>query len=285
MTPSDRIAARAAREQLALAVRQPEAAIDLAHAALLVAAEDDPRCDVAEWRAELYRMGLVARERLSGRAPDERVPALNAYVFAELGFSGNQRDYYDARNSLLHRVIERRTGLPITLSVVYMDLARRAGLRAEGVGLPGHFVVRVRPDETAGRAALVDPFYGTLIDEEDCQDRLDTIYGGQVPLRPEHLRASTAREILARLLRNLKAVYVQAGLYRRALAAAERVLLVAPDSHEERRDRGTLLAQLERLDEAAGELKAYLKLAPRAADAEQVREQLKKLNVRRAMLN
>ncbi|HYO64183.1 MAG TPA: transglutaminase-like domain-containing protein [Pyrinomonadaceae bacterium] len=285
MTPSDLIAARAAREQLALAVRQPEAAIDLAHAALLVAAEEEPRCDVAGYRAQLYALGMEARARLSGREGGERVVALNSYVFAELGFAGNQHDYYDVRNSLLHRVLERRTGLPITLSVVYMDIARRAGLHAEGVGLPGHFVVRVRAAEESARAALVDPFYGTLIDEDDCQQRLDTIYGGQVALTPEHLRASSARAILVRILRNLKAVYVQAGLYRRALAAAERALLVEPESPEERRDRGTLLAQLERTAEAVEDLQAYLKLAPKAPDADSVREQLKKLKIRLAMLN
>ncbi|HEV2764797.1 MAG TPA: transglutaminase-like domain-containing protein, partial [Pyrinomonadaceae bacterium] len=205
MTPDDRIAARAAREQFALTARQPEAAIDLAHAALLVAAEEEPRCDVAGSRASLYASGVEARARLSGLAAEERLAALNAYVFAELGFKGNREDYYDVRNSLLHRVLERRAGIPITLSVVYMDIARRAGLEAEGVGLPGHFVVRVRAGESNPRAALVDPFNATLIDEEDCQDRLDTIYGGQVPLAPEHLRPATPREILARLLRNMKA--------------------------------------------------------------------------------
>ena len=285
MTPSDRIAARAAREQFALTVRQPEAAIDLAHAALLVAAEEEPRCDVAGARSLLYALGVEARERLSGLRPDERLPALNSFLFAELGFAGNRQDYYDVRNSLLHRVLERRTGIPITLSVVYMDIARRAGLHAEGVGLPGHFVVRVRVDAAGARPALVDPFHGTLVDEDDCQNRLDEIYGGQVPLAPEHLRPVTPREILARLLRNLKAIYARSQLYGRALAAAERILLVAPDSAEERRDRGTLLAQLDRPGEAVEELQAYLKLAPHAPDAERVREQLKKARLQLAALN
>lgn len=285
MTPADKLAAREARRAFALTARRPDAAIDLAHAALLIAAEDDSRCDVAAARAALYRMGLEARGRVSERTGTERVAALNAYLFGELGFAGNQGDYYDVRNSLLHRVLERRTGIPITLSLVYIDVARRAGMEAEGVGLPGHFVVRVRPEAWAGRALLVDPFHGQVIDEEDCQQRLDSLYAGQVALTEEHLRASTPREILARVLRNMKAVYVQAQLYRRALASIERVLLVSPGDAEERRDRGMLLAQLGRLHEAAEDLEAYLARAPAAPDAEQVGEQLKKVKIRLAMLN
>ncbi|HEY0077029.1 MAG TPA: transglutaminase-like domain-containing protein [Pyrinomonadaceae bacterium] len=284
MTPSDKLAAQETRRHFELVARQPDAAIDLAHAALLIAAEEEPGCDVGRWRAQLYELGMRGRERVE-REPREPVEALNQYLFGELGFAGNQKDYYDVRNSLLNHVLERRTGIPITLSVVYMEVGRRAGLHTEGVGLPGHFVVRVRESASALRAVLVDPFYGTTVDEDECQNRLDTIYGGQVPLTDEHLRGVTTREILVRMLRNLKAIYTQAQLYKRALASVERILLLAPREAAERRDRGVLLAQLNRLQEALFDLQGYLNTSPRPADAEEVQAQLKRLQIRLAMLN
>ncbi|HEX8472875.1 MAG TPA: transglutaminase-like domain-containing protein [Pyrinomonadaceae bacterium] len=284
MTPADKIAALEARRHFTLASMQPDAAIDLAHAALLVAAEDEPRFDVAKYRGLLYEMGLEARRRVERHA-DAPVLALNDYLLGELGFTGNQQDYYDPRNSLLNHVLDRRTGIPITLSVVYMDVGRRAGLLTEGVGLPGHFVVRVRRDADDERGIMVDPFQGHIIDEDDCQQRLDVVYGGQIQLSPEHLRPMTAREILVRLLRNLKGIYVQASLYRAAVAVVERILLLAPQAVEERRDRAVLLAQIQRLPEAIADMQSYLDSAPPATDEEAAREQLKRMRLRLAMHN
>lgn len=281
MTPADKIAAREVRRQFELVVRQPDAAIDLAQAALLIAAEEEPRFDPSHYRAQLYEWGLRAREKVEQSA-QEPVLVLNEYVFGELGFVGNQENYYDPRNSLLHHVIEQRTGIPLTLSIVYLEIARRAGLHAEGVGLPGHFIVRVFPDAASSRGTLVDPFHHQIVDDEDCQQRLDVIYGGQLQLTEEHLRAVTTREMLVRLLRNLKGIYVQVGLYREACAATERILLLAPQSIEERRDRGMLLSQLGRYTEAIADVQAYLRHAPNASDAEFVRDQLKKMHIQLA---
>lgn len=283
MTPSDRLAAAEARGRFAREVVRREAEIDLARAALALASEDDPGCDVEASLAALGRMGeeAGAQVRAYAGAP---VVALNHYLFEELGFAGNRGDYNDPRNSFLNRVVERRTGLPITLSVVYMEVGRRAGLSVEGVGFPGHFIVRVR-GRVDDPPVLVDPFNREIINEDDCQHRLDEIYGGQVPLTAEHLRAASKRDILVRMLTNLKGVYAQAQLYRRALAAVERILLVAPHAVSERRDRGLLLAQLDRLHEAAADVQAYLRLNENAPDAESVREHLKKIQMRLAMLN
>lgn len=282
MTPADKVVAAGARSRFALEVLRRGEEINLARAALLVAAEEDGRCDVEASLGALGRMGREARERVAdfGGAP---VVALNRYVFEELGFAGNREKYYDPRNSLLNRVIERRTGIPITLSIVYMEVGRIAGLEVEGVGMPGHFIVRARGE--GGAPVLVDPFNREVVDEEDCQHRLDEVYGGQVPLTPEHLRAVSKREILIRLLTNLKAVYAQGQLHRRALAAVERILLLAPHALSERRDRGLLLAQLERLPEAVADMRAYLRLNENAPDVESVREQLQKIQARQAMLN
>jgi regulator of sirC expression with transglutaminase-like and TPR domain len=283
MTPADKLAAAEARSRFAAEVSRPEAEIDLARAALLVGAEEEPgRASVERCLARLDEMGEEARARAVARG-GSRVEALNEYLFSEQSFVGNETDYYDPRNSMLQQVLGRRTGIPITLSIVYIEVGRRAGLRVEGVGLPGHFVVRAWED--GGEGVLVDPFNRRTTDAEECQSRLDVIYDGQVTLSGEHLRAVGARAILARLLGNLKAVYVNAQLYVRALAAVERSMLVAPHDLEERRDRGMLLAQLGRYAEAVADTQTYLNLSPDASDADAVREQLKKMQVRQAMLN
>jgi regulator of sirC expression with transglutaminase-like and TPR domain len=284
MTPADKLAAAEARRQFAEEVSRPEGEIDLGRAALLVGAEEEPRrAEVARCLARLDEMGEEARAR-ADRWGGSRIEALNQYLFDEQGFVGNETDYYDPRNSMFHQVLGRRTGIPITLSVVYIEVGRRAGLHVEGVGLPGHFIVRARERE-GWEGVLVDPFNRRMTDREECQSRLDVIYDGQLTLSDEHLQAVGARGILTRMLGNLKAVYVQSRLYRRALAAVERALLLAPADLDERRDRGMLLAQLERLAEAVAETQLYLNLSPDAPDADAVREQLKRMQARQAMLS
>jgi regulator of sirC expression with transglutaminase-like and TPR domain len=283
MTPLDKIAAAELRASFAGEVSRPEAEVDLARAALLVGAEEEPRlCKVERCLALLDEMGEEARARTL-RAEGSRVEALNRYLFDERRFEGNEADYYDPRNSMLHRVLERRAGIPITLSIVYAEVGRRAGLAVEGVGLPGHFIVRA---SDGGEWVLVDPFNRKTTDREECQRRLDSIYGGgAVELNDEHFQPAGARAILSRVLGNLKAVYVQARFFRRALAAVERMLLINPHDLDERRDRGLLLAQLGRFSEAIAETQTYLNLAADAPDAEAVREQLKQMRARLSMLN
>lgn len=278
------------RRAFAEEVAGPEESIRLERAALLVGAEDlaHERVDIDAYLLRLEAWATEARARLADSSSTERpqsaVEIFNHFMFEELSLCGNQLDYYDPRNSYLHKVIDRRTGIPITLSIIYMEVARRAGLLVEGVGLPGHFIVRVH--ESGGHGfQLVDPFNHQTLGRDDCQDRLDEAYDGRVRLTEEHLRAVSRRAILVRLLTNLKAIYARAELYGQALSAVERILLVAPHSADERRDRGALLAQLDRLPEAIRESEAYLQLAPEAADADQVREQIKALQRRQATLN
>lgn len=288
MTPADRLEAAEARGRFAAEVSKPDAELNLARATLLAGKEEEPRaCNVGRCLAQLDEMGEEARARIV-RGDASPVEAMNRYLFDEEGFAGNVSDYYDPRNSMLHRVLERRLGIPITLSVVYMEVGRRAGLRVEGVGLPGHFVVRAygSGDASGGdEGTLVDPFNRKVTDLEECQQRIDGIYEGVMRLTEEHARAASVRTILVRILGNLKAVYVQAQLFRRALASVERILLVTPNDLEERRDRGMLLAQLNRMYEAIADTQTYLNLVPDAQDAEAVREQLKKMQIRLAMLN
>ncbi len=283
MTPADKLAAAEARRLFASEVSRPEAEIDLGRAALLIGAEEEPRhAHVRRCLARLDEMGEEARAR-GAASGGSRVEALNRYLFEELSFVGNEADYYDPRNSMLHQVLGRHKGIPITLSVVYIEVGRRAGLRVEGLGLPGHFIVRASEGE--GEDVLVDPFNGRQTDREECRARLELIYEGRLSLEEEHLRPVGARSILVRMLGNLKAVYARAQLFRRSLAAVERILLLAPHDLEERRDRGMLLAQLKRLPEAIEETRRYLNLAPNAPDAEAVREQLNQMQMRQSMMN
>jgi regulator of sirC expression with transglutaminase-like and TPR domain len=285
MTPADKLAAAEARGRFAAEVMQPDERINPARAALLIGAEEEPRrFDPERCLARLDEMGEEARARIRA-AEGSAVEALNHYLFDEQGFTGNEADYYDPRNSMLHHVLARRAGIPITLSLVYMEVGRRAGLRVEGVGLPGHFLVRAWGEDEEDEGVLVDPFNRKVTDREECQKRLDVIYDGRLALREEHLRSVGVRSILARALGNLKAVYIQAQLFRRALSAVERILLLTPHDLEERRDRGMLLAQLDRFNEAIAEAQSYLNLSPDAPDAEAVREQLKKMHLRQAILN
>src|SRR5215510_4498677 len=153
-----------------------DGAVDLAEAALLIARQEYPALDVPRYLTRLDLMGAELRERLLEEpVPERAVMALNRYLFHEQGFKGNTSEYYDPRNSYLNDVLDRRIGIPITLSTVYMEVAARAGLDVEGVGLPGHFIVRVH---TPVRGLLIDPFHcGALLSEQECQDRLDGISG------------------------------------------------------------------------------------------------------------
>jgi regulator of sirC expression with transglutaminase-like and TPR domain len=286
MTPASKLIAQGHRLTFAAEAAKPDDAMRLELAALLIAAEDEAHLevDVMEYRSRLAGLGTQARERVAAARGGTGVEAFNRFMFEEAGFHGDRQDYYSPRNSFLHHVLERRTGLPITLSIVYLEVGRKAGLSVEGVGLPGHFIVRAS-EQAQPETTLVDPFYGKTLTAEDCQERLDEIYSGQVTLDSSHLRAVTTREILLRLLMNLKSIYINAQLYRQALAVVERILLLTPSAIGEHRDRGALLAQLDRLPEAIAETQTYLNLSSHSTDQEQVREQLQTLQRKQAMRN
>jgi regulator of sirC expression with transglutaminase-like and TPR domain len=258
--------------------------IDLARAALLVACEEYPDLDVDVYLGRLDEMGRELRGRLPRRpAPARAVEVLNRYLFEEAGFTGNQDDYYDPRNSFLNEVMDRRTGIPITLSTVYMELGRRAGLRVEGVGFPGHFVVRVASPEGG---LLLDPFNGgALLSEQDCQERLDRVYGKPTSLLPAFFAACGPRAILGRTLRNLKTIYLKAEEWLRALAVLDLLLLVNPRSAEDLRDRGLVHVGLDCYERAVRDLTAYLEQAPKAPEATSLRERIAELKRKARLIN
>jgi regulator of sirC expression with transglutaminase-like and TPR domain len=268
--------APAARFRFAAQVAQPEQDLDLACAALLVAVEEYPQLAVEPY---LQRLDLYA-ERTKDRLADETAPllvlqAMSRLLFEEEGFRGNTEAYYDPRNSYLNDVLDRRLGIPLTLSLVYLEIGWRLGLPLTGVNFPGHFLVRY-----AGEAiqVLVDPFHGGRISFEDqAQELLDKAYGGTVPMQPGFLRPAGKKDILLRLLANLKGIHVNARDDAAALSAVERMLLIRPDAADEVRDQGFLLARLGRDEAALESLERYLDLEPAATDAVRVRMLIRQL--------
>jgi regulator of sirC expression with transglutaminase-like and TPR domain len=267
------------RHQFAEMLQQPDPAMDLGRASLLIACEEYPELDVPRYLGRLDALAAALRVRLEDLRPRAVIAALNRLLFEEEGFQGNTEDYYDPRNSFLNDVLDRRKGIPITLSAVYMEVGRRAGMDVEGVSLPGHFVVRAE-------GLLVDPFHGgTILSTDDCQQRLDRIYGGRLKLVPEMLGPCARKDILARMLQNLKAIYVKAEDYTRALRVVELLLHVHTDGVEDLRDRGLLHAALDCYALAARDLEDYLERTPGTPEAPQLREKIAELRRKAARLN
>ncbi|MEI8190762.1 MAG: transglutaminase-like domain-containing protein, partial [candidate division NC10 bacterium] len=248
-------------------VQRPEAAIDLAQAALFIAKEEYPDLDVAVYLARLDAMGEEVQRLADGSLdPHRLIAALNEHLFRQLGFHGNPENYYDPRNSFLNEVLDRRTGIPITLSAVYLEVARRIGFPLHGVGMPGHFLVKY-----AGRdeEIVVDPFGGGgILSDADYQRMLDRITGRKLCFERGMLATLGTRQILARMLTNLKAIYFNNQEYAKALSIVERLVILQPQTASEIRDRGLLSCQLKRYADASADLDRYLRLVPEAEDSE-----------------
>jgi len=258
-----------ALQRLITLIERPEP-LDVVAAGLVIASEEYPDLDIPAERLRVEALGKEASTRIEGLSnPFARLDALRTYLFEELGFRGNHQNYYDPMNSFLNEVLHRRLGIPLSLSILYIEIARGAGLEARGVGLPGHFVVRVDDD---GRRLLVDPYHGgTVITEEDCRELVSRATGRPGLYTPGLLDGVGPKEILGRLLRNLKRIYLAQEDHGRALAVVEKLRGVFPDEATELRDRGFLLAHLERHDAAVADLETYLSLHPHAPDANAVR--------------
>jgi regulator of sirC expression with transglutaminase-like and TPR domain len=258
----------ARREFIELAAREPVA---LARGALVIAKEEYPALDVDLY---LTRLAELAREasRWLGAAGNtvERVQALSRFLFEHHGFAGNQSSYGDPRNSFLNEVLERKLGIPITLSVVYIEVGRRAGLKLEGVSFPGHFLVKATDERGE---LIIDPFNeGAILNLEQLRARLNQVYGQPVELHPAMLRAATSRQILSRMLRNLKNIYVAASDWTRAIAALDRILILEPRSLEDLLERAKLYETLECFQAALDDLQSFLSIAPDHPIAEAARE-------------
>jgi regulator of sirC expression with transglutaminase-like and TPR domain len=253
----------------------------LAYFASLVAEDEHPTLDAQTVVGEIDRLAGRLKARLPVDAPAlRRLRALNQYFFVELAFSGNVNNYYDRRNSYLHEVLATRRGIPITLALIYIEMAGQLGLEAIGVSFPGHFLVKLRMPQGE---VVIDPFNGRSLSRDELDERL-------APYRARHglegdfeaplglfLQAAPARDVLARLLHNLKEIHRAAEDWPRLLAVQQRLVLLLPDAAEERRDRGLTWAELGRAAEAADDLAVYLTARPEADDARALRERLAEL--------
>jgi len=256
---------------LSVLSRNPGAGLDLAGLALGLARDEYPELDVAGYLSELDAMAHELRPKLRGPLPT-RVEVLCRYLFHDLGFRGNERDYYDPRNSYFNDVLDRRTGLPLTLSLTAMAVGKRAGLEVVGVGLPGHFVAKAVSER---EEVLFDPFHGgARLTPADCEKLAEESSGAPFRATRSALRGVRSGALVLRLLTNLKLVYLRGGDYQRAARVIARLRQLTPDDAQQRRDLGATLLQAGQAGKAIDHLAAYLRATPEADDVSAVRQLL-----------
>lgn len=262
-----------ARQRFCELARRPEGAVDLVEASLVIALEDQPALDIDRYLDQVESWTGAVRQRIDGSRDIETIlEAINRLLFEEEGFHGEDEDYYDPRSALLSETLDRHAGLPITLSILYIELCRRVGMEAAGVSLPGRFLVKF---SGAFGEIIVDPFDGgRVLSTVELQTILDRLYGGGVRLREHHLRSFSAREILARELAHLKAAYLARHDLPRAAASVDRLLILDDRDPYEVRDRAALAMQMHAYRQAIECFDRYLQLMPHGADAARIREQI-----------
>jgi regulator of sirC expression with transglutaminase-like and TPR domain len=264
----------------------PDEEIDLAEAALLIAKHADQGLDVERYLARIDQLAKQLSARLPQRSSDtERILSLNRFLFEDQRFGPNREDYYDLRNSFLNQVLERRLGIPISLSILYMEVGRRIGLQLQGVSFPGHFLVKCKLSEGT---VILDPYCGGIsLSLHDLQHRLREARGGEVSsaIVAGMLVSADKKEILARMLCNLKAIYLEKRDHVHALSVMEWIIALAPADASQVRDRGLTYLQLECFRAALEDLQRYLVLAPGADDVDEIRHRVVELRHTTARLN
>lgn len=250
--------------------------LDLEAGAALVARDDNPSLTVADVAAALDEVAEGCPE--VGHLPIEKGVAILAdHLYRVLGFRGDDQTYGDPRNSRIDEVIARRRGIPITLAIVFLGLAKRRGVTARGVSFPGHFLVRVERDD-GGPPLVLDPFHGGRpMEHADLVRLLRRATGPSARLEPKHLEPASVRAILVRVLQNLKAAHLARGAWAHALVAVSRIVALMPREPSPLRERGMLQAQLGAAAGAREDLERYLTLAPDAGDVATVRQVLDRL--------
>ena len=265
-------------------VTLPDGAIPLAETALLLACEEYPQLEISPYLDKLDEIGQKVQSKLgSSRTPLATIDAINDVLFGEMGFRGNTENYNDPRNSFFNDVLERRTGIPITLAAVYLEVARRVSFPLSGVGMPGHFLVKYVDRD---QELFLDPFNnGDILTRDDCARRFAQMFGETHPFNEQMLAAVGPRQIVFRMLNNLKAIYLKVHAYDKGLGIVDMMLIADPDAMEQYRDRGVLHAQLRHFDAAAKDFERYIKNSPDSKDRSQVEEHLKELRRIQAMMN
>jgi regulator of sirC expression with transglutaminase-like and TPR domain len=258
-----------------------DASLSVPEAALSIAQDDYPALDCQSALAEIDALAARLKSRIAGdAAPMQRLRLLNRFFFQELGFAGNVNDYYDAKNSYLHFVLQSRRGIPITLAVLYVEIASQIGLHANGVSFPGHFLVKLRMPQGE---VVIDPFTGQSMSREGLEAllvpyrRREGLPGeASLPLAL-FLQTASPREIIARMLRNLKEIHRSNDDWLRLHAVLQRLVILLPQAWEERRDRGLAAAQLGAVKAAVADLSTYLEKVPHAGDRFAINERLLEL--------
>lgn len=286
MSSSLRLGALSALEYFETLVAE-DAGLPLLEAAISLAQDEFPGLDVQSVLADIDALAARLRQRIAADAsPTVKLRLLNKYFFQELGFAGNVNNFYDMHNSFVHQVLSRRRGIPITLALIYMELATQIGLLARGISFPGHFLVRLRMSQGE---VVIDPFSGQSLSRDQLEELLVPYRqslarrageegaqpgpGSAAPL-PAFLQAASPREVLARMLRNLKEIHHSNLDWGRALDVMYRLVLLLPDDMNERRDRGFVFEHLGQFDAAAADYSLYLELRPDAADHASVKQRL-----------
>ena len=230
-----------------------------------------PELNISKYIEKINEMGNSLKIKIGEvKNPTYLISVLNEYLFDELGFHGAEEDYYDPVNSFLNVVLDKKTGIPITLSILYSEVAKHIGLDLRIVGFPGHVIVKYKKE------MILDPFYrGRLLTIEDLEKILNRNFGEDVEFVPEYLNEATTEQLLTRLLRNLKNAYTQSYAYDNAMKCTDMILGIQPESPEEIRDKGILEERLLRYDKALPLLNKYLELEPEADDADFILELIK----------
>ncbi|MGC2698528.1 MAG: transglutaminase-like domain-containing protein [Candidatus Angelobacter sp.] len=259
--------------------------VDLLRAALTYSQLEDPQLDIEHYVHRVEELAQRAAARIQDPDdPMQIIAALNEVLFREEMFRGNAVDYYSPRNSFLHDVLDRRLGIPITLALVYMEVARRVGFPLFGVGMPGHFLLKHY--DVDGRAILIDAFeLGSIVTEDDCRKKLDSIYSGQLAMQPEFLLPVTRRQMLTRMLNNLRSIYLTQRDFRRAVQVVDLILAIYPRSPEDVKQRAVLRYNLDDYRGALNDFDDYVKMSPDASDAEEIRQTALSLRRSMAMMN
>lgn len=260
--------------------------IDLIRAGLVIARTEYPQLDIEAYalRIEELARRVAALALVPEYSQQRALAAVNQVLFEEAQLRGNRDDYYDPRNSFLNDVLDRGLGIPITLSMVYMEVARRVGLALTGVGLPGHFLLKQYQED--GTELLIDCFNrGDILDRQDCQSRLDEIYSGELQLHPEFLHPISRRQVLTRMLNNLKTVYLSTRNFRKALPIADLILIIHPQSPEDIKQRALLRYSMGMQRLAAEDLDAYLQASPSASDKDDIRQMSLSIRHMLALMN
>lgn len=262
-----------ARRRFVEIAAMPDAALDLVEASLVIDVEDSPTIEIGRYLRQVADWSDAVRQRLEGSRDVERiVEAINRLLFDEEGFHGEDEDYYDPRSALLSETLDRHAGLPMTLSILYIEMSRRVGVEVSGVALPGRFLVKF---SGAFGHVVVDPFDGgRVLSTVELQQLLDEVYGGGVRLREHHLRSFSAKEILARELAHLKSAYLARRDLPHAAASIDRLLILDANDAYELRDRAAVAMQMHAYHTAIECFERYVALMPHADDGARVREQI-----------